>query len=160
MSRLHGRKKILVIGAICTVMAAAGAYAFWTQSGTGEGSASTGTTTGITVNQTSSITGLYPGGSAVGLSGDFTNLNSSAIKVAAVTVAFRAIDPFTTVGGVAIPGCTAADYTLGGTATVGVEVASGTNVGSWSGLTIAMNDTASNQDACKNAVIHLTYSSS
>jgi hypothetical protein len=160
MSRLHGRKKFLVIGAVCTLMAAAGAYAYWTQSGSGTGSAATGSTSAITVNQTSVITGLIPGGSAVTLSGTFTNPNTGPVLPAGVTVAFAATDPITTAGGTPIAGCTTADYTLAGTSTVGAEVAGLATGGSWTGLTIKMNDTASNQDACKNAVVHLVYTSS
>jgi hypothetical protein len=162
MSRLHGRKKFLVIGAVCTLMAAAGAYAYWTQSGSGTGSAATGSTSAITVNQTSVITGLVPGGSAVTLSGDFTNPIRSPVKVAAVTVAFRSSLPVTDVGGAAITGCSTADYTLGGSSTIGADLTPGPAVtsGSWTGLTIAMNNLGTNQDACKNAVVHLTYTSS
>jgi hypothetical protein len=160
MSRLHGRKKIVVVGAVCALIAAAGAYAYWTQSGSGSGSAATGSTAAITVNQTSVITGLVPGGSAVTLSGDFTNPNTSPVKVAAVTVAFAASLPVTDVGGAAITGCSTADYTLGGTSTIGAELLPSATGGSWTGLTIRMNNLGTNQDACKNAVVHLTYTSS
>ncbi len=59
---------VLVVAAI----AAFGAYAYWTTTGNGTGSATTGTDHGVTVNQTSPSSGLYPGGS-VALSGDFTS---------------------------------------------------------------------------------------
>ena len=175
MSFLHGRKKFAVIGTVCMLMAAAGAYAYWTQSGSGSGSATTATTSAITVNQTSTITGLYPGGSAVTLSGNFSNPNTGPVKVQGVTVAFRAINPITAADGTTpiLTGCTIADYSLGGTVGAGQivgttgdlaatdEIARLTdNTGSWTGLTIQMNDLSTNQDACKNAVVHLTYTSS
>ena len=47
----------------------------------GNGSGSTGTTNAITVNQTSVVTGLYPGGPAQDLSGDFDNPNPGAVGI-------------------------------------------------------------------------------
>ena len=62
-------------------------------------------------------------------------------------------------------GCTVAqgNYTLGGRAVVtGHDVAPGTpSVGSyWTGLTIKMNDLLTAQDACKGAVVTITFASS
>ena len=158
MLRFNGRKKTVVIAAACALIAAAGAYAFWSSTGTGAGTATSETYEAITVNQTSTIAGLYPGGPAVTLSGNFDNPNQGLVRVAAVTVAFDATTPIT--GGGAGTPCTTADYVLGGTSTPNVEVAAGSGVGAWTGLTIRMVDSGTNQDACKTATIHLTYSSS
>jgi hypothetical protein len=56
-------------------------------------------------------------------------------------------------------GCLPADFTIAGTALVGANVASGTGVGSWSGLTIAMNNTGVSQNACKASSIPLVLTS-
>ena len=81
MSWLVDRRwKKAALTAVLLGIAATG-YAYWTSGGTGSGSATTGTTTGITIIQTSTITGLYPGGPAQALSGNFTNTNSGPIKV-------------------------------------------------------------------------------
>lgn len=157
MLRFNGRKKTVAIAAACALIAAAGAYAYWTSTGAGTGTASHETYEAITVNQTSDTNGLYPGGPPVALSGNFNNPNEGPVRVAAVTVAFAAT-PITD-GGAGTP-CTAADYVLGGTSTPNVEVAAGSGVGTWSGLTIRMVDSGANQDACKTATVHLTYSSS
>ena len=68
------------------VIAVAGgvAFAYWTSGGTGSGNGHTATAAGVTVKQTSSAAGLYPGGS-VALSGNFDNSSSSKVYVAAVT---------------------------------------------------------------------------
>src|SRR5450759_1033138 len=69
----HLSKKRVVLAAIVTValaLASGVAYAYWTSGGSGAGSAAAGTTSGITVNQTNSVSGLYPGGPAVALSGN------------------------------------------------------------------------------------------
>ncbi|MHA7271507.1 hypothetical protein [Arthrobacter sp. HLT1-20] len=103
------------------------------------------------MNQTSVVAGLAPGLPAQPLSGNFDNPNAGPVFVTAVTAV-------ATVTGA--PGCTATDYTIAGTATVNAEVPAGTGVGSWSGLSIQFNNKATNQDACKNAVVTITYASS
>jgi hypothetical protein len=158
MLRINGRKKTVAIAAACALIAAAGAYAYWSSTGTGTGTATSETYEAITINQTSPITGLYPGGPAVTLSGNFDNPNQGSVKVAAVTVAFNATTPITGGGGAAP--CTAADYVLGGSATPTNAVPTGNGVGAWTGLTIRMVDSVTNQDACKAATVNLTYSSS
>lgn len=155
MSRSLSRKSVAVLGAVA-LLAAGAAYAYFTQSGSGSGSAATGTTTPITVNQTSVVTGLYPGEPGVELEGTFTNPNAGAVRVATVTAAIGTIAPV---------GCAAANYTITDpTYTVNANVPAGTGVGSWGGgpgggPVVSMVDTGSNQDVCKNAVVNLTYTS-
>jgi hypothetical protein len=103
----------------------------------------------ITVNQTTTIAGLYPGGPAQTISGTFTNANAGAVYVAAVTAALGTLPG----------GCLPADFTIAGTATVNANVASGTGVGAWTGLTIAMNNTVVSQNACKASTIPLVLTS-
>lgn len=125
------------------------ALAYWTQSGSGSGTAQTGTTTAVTVNQTTTVTGLYPGDSPVTISGDFTNANSGSVKVGTVTGALDTAHLPT--------GCVAADFTVTGSDAVNAEIPSGTHVGSWTGITIQMNDTSVNQDNCKTQTIPILY---
>lgn len=152
-------KKTLV-GAIATALLLAGggiAFAYWTNSGSGTGTATTGTNVGVTVNQTSSITGMYPGDTAQTLSGDFTNTNSGATWVTAVTATGYTIDATHVTAGCTVAG---GHYTLGGTAAVGANVPAGTSQGAWTGLTIQMNNLGTNQDFCKGATVTVTYASS
>jgi len=158
--RKFTRKTVAVTLATAVLLSGAGAaFAYWTNIGSGSGAATTGTTTGsITVNQTTVVPGLYPGMSTpITLAGTFTNTNTGPIHVAAVTATGYTID-----GAHVTAGCTVVqgNYTLGGTATVGVDVPNGTNVGSWTGLTISMNNLGTNQDACKGATLTITYASS
>jgi len=150
-------KKILVVAAIIGLVSAGGAYAYWTNSGTGTGTAATGTNVPVTVNQTSTITGLYPGQAAQTLSGDFTNPNAGNTYVTAVTATGYTIDATHVTAGCTVAG---AHYTLGGTAPVGADVITGANKGSWTGLTIRMNNLGTNQDFCKGATVTVTYASS
>src|SRR5205823_8540943 len=68
-------KKRAVAAAAAIAIAGGGmaAYAYWTGSGTGSGAASATTPSALTVNQTTSVTGLFPGATAVTLSGTFDN---------------------------------------------------------------------------------------
>lgn len=140
-----------------TVVAAAlgliggGAYAYWTLTGGGSGDATTGTVTGtLTVNQTSVITDLRPGGAAQTLSGDFNNSGDSPVYVATVTVSIDSVVPLSGT-------CDASDYTLSNaTMTVAAEVPSGTG-GAWTGATIAFNNKLTNQDDCQGATVNLAY---
>jgi hypothetical protein len=148
------KKRTWVLAAVVAVvaaMASVGAYAYWTNGGTGTGSAATGTTTGITVNQTSVVSGLYPGSPAQPLSGNFNNPNAGPIHVASVSGS---------VTGTSDVGCSAADFVVSGSPAANVqEVPSGNAQGSWSGLSVSMTNTAANQDACKNATLTISYTS-
>lgn len=146
-------KKWAVVVTVGILLAVGGAaFAFWTNSGSGSGSAGTGTNVAVVVNQTSTVSGLAPGLAAQSLSGNFDNPNAGPVFVAAVTA---------TVTGTDKAGCGPTDYTIAGTATVGTEIAAGNGVGAWTGLTIQFNNKPStNQDACKNAVAAISYTSS
>jgi hypothetical protein len=135
-----------------------GAYAYWTVSGSGTGSASTGTVAGsITVHQTSTVTNLRPGGTAQALSGNFDNSDASPVYVTSVTVSIASVTTVPTGGA-----CSASDYTLtGATMAVGAEIPAGSAQGHWTGATIAFNDKpAANQDTCKGATVNLAYAAS
>ena len=155
--RQFTRKPVAVLAAAFVVVAgAAAAFAYWTNGGSGSGTATTATNAAVTVNQTSPISGMYPGQSAQTLSGDFTNPNSGPTYVAAVTATGYTIDAAHVTAGCTVAG---GNYTLGGTATVGAEVPAGASQGAWSGLTIRMNNLSTNQDACKGATVTIAYAS-
>jgi len=141
----------VAIAIIGVLVAAGAAFAYWTTTGSGSGSSDTGTVVPVTVNQTSTITGLAPGLPAQTLSGTFDNPNAGPVYVGSVSVSVTGTDQ---------AGCTASDYTIAGTAPVNAEIASGDDVGAWSGLTIQFNNKpAVNQDACKTATVTLAYTS-
>jgi len=148
---------MVIAGAAALVITGGAAYAYWTQGGSGTGTAATGTTTGVTVNQTSTIINLAPGVAAQTLSGNFDNPNSGPAYVTSVTVAISSV---VKAGGAPTGTCEATDYTLAGSAPVNAEVAAGNAKGTWTGLTIAFNNKGSVQDACKNATVNLAYTAS
>jgi hypothetical protein len=148
----RGLKVAAIAGGL--VLVGGVAFAYWTQGGTGTGTASTGSTADITVNQTSVVTDLAPGLSAQPLSGNFDNPNNGPVYVTSVKVTIASVD--------STGPCDPSDYTLtGATMAVGHEVAHGNGVDGWSGATIQFNDKAAvNQDGCKNATVHLAYTAS
>ena len=148
MSRFKNKRKSSVI-AIFLVMAVAGAaFAYWSAGGSGTGTAETGTTVPLTANQTGELTPMFPGDQPQTLSGTFTNLNEGPIYVTSVTAAITSVT-----GGAGA--CSPADYVLtDATMLVGEEVITGD---AWGGATIQFNNTAANQDGCKNATVNLTY---
>jgi hypothetical protein len=161
------KKKVLALGTVAAVVVAGLALAFWSAGGSGSGTGSTGAgaTGGITVNQTSTVSGLTPGGTGSALSGDFTNSNAQAVHVTSVTATVRAFSTHTV--DAAKPDCTQADYEITGgavstpnTVTVNSDVpANAAPGGSWSGLTVALKQGAGNQDNCKGKSITIDYTS-
>lgn len=145
-----------------TILAVAGfvavstvAYAYWTAGGSGSGSAAAGTATPLTANQTTTLAGMYPGGSAQTIAGTFDNPHPGSIFVTSVTVSISGV---TKAGGAPAGTCDATDFTLASsTMSVGASVPSGTGKGAFTGATIEFNDKPSNQEACKNATVALSY---
>ena len=147
-------KTIIAAAAIIGLTGSGVAYSFWTIGGTGGGTATTGTVVGITVNQTSTVGNLFPGGTAQPLSGTFTNSNASAVTVTSVSAA---VD--TSNAALFGPGkCLAADFTIIGSSNNPGTILPGTG-GSWTGLSIQMNQTLVNQDGCKLKAIPLLLTS-
>lgn len=151
------KQKLLALAAVAGLVAISTvAYAYWTAGGSGSGSASAGTTTPLTAKQSSTLTAMYPGDSAQTISGTFDNPNPGPIYVTSVTVSVGAV---TKAAGAEAGTCDATDFTVANaTMTVGAEVAAGTSKGTFSGATIKFNNKATNQDACKNATVALSYS--
>jgi hypothetical protein len=150
------RRKVLLAGTVVLALAlAVGGYAYWTQSGSGSGGATAGTTSAITVNQTSTATGLYPGGPTVTLSGNFDNFNASSVRISSITALIGSISNGSSDG--LKPACTASDFSIGGSVGTTTVPSGGSGVGSWSGLTIQLLNTAANQDNCKGATANINY---
>ena len=149
------RKWKVAITTVALLACASVAFAYWTSIGSGTGDAATGSSGAITVVQTSSVAGLFPGGPAQTLSGNFNNPNAGQVFVGSITA---------TISGVTGPNidasnpCTAADYQLGGfPVTVNAQIPTGTGVGSWTGGTLSMVNSATNQNGCKGATVAIAY---
>lgn len=151
------KKRAIVI--LAGIVAASGvgslAFAYWTETGGGTGSASTGTTAHVTVTQTSTVTGLYPGATAA-LAGTINNGNSSSVKLAGGLDA--SVTDVTRAGSSIAGSCDPSWFTVtGGPVDVGSTV-SGSGTLGFNGLTLTFTNLAgTNQDACKSATPVITY---
>ena len=152
------RSRAIVFGLVAALVVAGGAVAFWLSSGTGAGTATVGTDSGLPISAVTFGNTLYPGGKTPV---SFTITNSSANT--AITVNQVAADTsFGTNGITGLPGgCLPADFTFPTFAVNQSIPASGTlnlTVPTAGGLAFA--NTAVNQDACKGAapVLHLKAS--
>ena len=160
---LHVAKQVALVGAAgATVVVGAGmAWSYWGTAGTGTGQAAGGTDAGVTVVHNSTNTGLVPGGTAqaIDFSIDNTSLTTE-VQLRTVVITF----------GTFPAGCSAADFTLvqPSKPSVGVPVilaadgllsftSGGTGTTGATGASIAMINSASNQNGCKSATIPLIY---
>ena len=159
MSLLLRRKAAVTISTAVILAASTGAIAHWTVHGSGGGAAASGVSTSVTITQTTTPNGLFPGGPPADLAGAFDNANDGPVVVDSVSATVSSITRTVAAINAALP-CLAADYQLSGfPATVATPIPSGTNVGSWSGGSIQLLDSGANQDGCKGATVNLAYSS-
>jgi hypothetical protein len=150
--QLNLRKPLVataVTGGILAVTATA-AFAYWSATGSGSGSAATAAESqAMTVRQTSTNTGLVPGGAASTLSGIIENPNTFAVPLTKLT------------GTVAVDsshsGCDKSWFTV--SLTPPASVPAGGNA-AFSGTVRLNDDPATNQDACKGAAVTLSYAAS
>lgn len=145
------RKKAAVVGGVTAVVLTGGvAFAYWTSTGSGTGSATTGTSSPWTVTVEDVALGdLTPGGPTDTVSFSVKNENSGVQRLVG-TVA--------SVTGTSNPGCTAADFDVSTTSITYGDVASGATVNGT--FTIQMVDTGVNQDACKGVTVDLEVAAS
>lgn len=132
-------------------IAAGGAYAYWTNSGSGTGTAATDSPAAgqLTVSGTP-ITGLAPGVAAKPLTGTINNTGTSDVRVSTLSATISIDTAHATAG------CAASDYTLVQPTITASNIAAGGNTPFSSG-TIAFNNKATNQDFCKGATVTLNY---
>jgi hypothetical protein len=108
----------------------------------------------VTARQTSTVSALAPGSEAQPLRGTFDNRSAEPVYVTAVRARVAAVEG---AAGDGDGGCTADDYRIAGTGSVGGRVAPGEGRGTWAHLTIRLADTGANQDACQDARLVIEY---
>jgi len=152
------RAAAVATGAALTFIVGGVAFAYWSTSCSGAGSATTGTVVPVTINATgTAVTGLYPGGPAHDVSGTFDNPNAGTVYINQVTVAVA--PGWSKRADATKPACTAADFAITQASAVGHEIAHGNGVDAWGPATITMNNLATNQHNCKNVTVDLVFSS-
>jgi hypothetical protein len=152
MARFTHKKKISFVAVAIVLVSGGAAFAYWTNLGSGTGTAATGANAAITISQSGSSAVLQPGGPSSTLSGTFTNPNTSPVFVNTLTATLASVT-----GSVGTPACTIADYELEtASVTIGAQVAVDDTT-AWSGIKVRMLNSSTNQDACKNATVNLAY---
>ncbi len=154
MLRFLKRRKLIAATFVSLLVIAGVAVAYWTTTGSGTGTATTGTGSAVSVTQVGTITGLVPGGAAQAVDFTVTNPKSTSQYVTSVTYSIASIQ---TSPGVAAVGCSAADFTLVQPNAIGADLPAGVSTFSPSGGTLAMIDSATNQNGCKNVTVNLTF---
>lgn len=155
------RKRFLTALSIVgiAVMATA-AFAYWTTSGSGSGSATAGSDAGVTASG-NPANGIYPG-SSVAVTTTVTNSSSTQAQYVSNLHVAISIDSAHATGGCQASWFTyKADSQATGTDANPHTVALATELAASANTTVAghvfMADTSSNQDACKGATINLAY---
>jgi hypothetical protein len=153
------KKRTAVAVSVVAVLAVAGAaIAYFTNAGTGSGTASVGTSS--TVSLAGTITGtLYPAGDPAGVSVLVTNPGSGSQHVGSVHLDSITTDAAHSTCDVSSSGTNPA-FTLTDIL-VGQDLTKSGTPGDHTTVTgsLQMNDTATSQDTCKNAPLTLHFSS-
>jgi hypothetical protein len=161
--KLFTKKRTIIglIAVVAVVAMAVGAYAYFTTTGSGVGSATVGTSSALTINQVGSVSNLLPNAPAQPIEYSIHNTSAGAQYVGPVTVSFTNADisgPSDTNSG---PGttCTTADFTLVQPTDTPGDIAPGaTYTSSPSGASLRLIDTGANQDGCEGATVVLHFS--
>jgi hypothetical protein len=157
---MFGRKRvILALTAAAVLVSAVSAYAYWTTSGTGNGSASVGTSQSFVVSQTNTVSGLVPGGSAQSIAINVNNPASHNQYLSALTVSVKNSDgtAWSAQADTTKPACTASDFSITQPVSPAGDLTSGNHAFSAS---IAMLNGSGNQDNCKGVTVPLVISAS
>jgi hypothetical protein len=146
------KKRILVLGVVAVLAVAGIAVAYWTTTGSGEGSGAVASSNGTLTLHGNITSALTPGGSSpVTFTAD--NAGSSDLQVGTVKAVVSIDEEH------ANAGCKASDFTIAATEEGQVIPAKSSGVALSHNGTIEMADSAENQDACKGATISLALSS-
>jgi hypothetical protein len=156
--KIEGRRRLGVIAAtVAAVLIGGGvAVAFWTTTGTGAGSAGVGTSTSVSIAQADPITDLFPGGPAAEINFTITNTNAGPVRISTVTVAVSGV---VKAPGAAAGTCDATDFIIDQPSAINADIPVGptTFTSATTNASIAMVNKPTNQDACKNATVALSY---
>jgi hypothetical protein len=154
------RRFALIATTTAAVLVGSGiAVAYWTTTGAGTGSAGVGTSTAVTVTQTSTISGLVPGGPVSPIDFNIASTASGPQTISAVAISISSITGNTGT-------CTVSDFALVQPLFAATPIPANNDVDFSSGTggdvvntgaSISMVNSASNQNGCKTAVVHLAY---
>ncbi|HWH97980.1 MAG TPA: hypothetical protein VNS80_06395 [Pseudolysinimonas sp.] len=146
-------KKFVIAGVAAALVIGGGgaAFAYWTAQGSGTGTATAGVSTDFTITSVAPVGDpLVPGGSTQSVTFTVVNESTTPQTLTSVTVTVANADG---TAWTAVPGCSAADYTIGTPSVVYGELDGGADVSGT--VTIAMNNLGTDQDACQGVTVPL-----
>ena len=151
-------KRVLVIGIVAALVVGGGgaAFAYWSSTGSGAGTATSGTNTAFTVTS-SAPTGdaLVPDGPAQNVAFSVANPSTGTLDFTSLVVTVANSNGS---AWVAVPGCSAADYEVSNLVVTYGTIAGGENVDG--SVDVAMIDTGLDQDDCKGVTVPLYFAAS
>jgi hypothetical protein len=156
--RLSTKRALAALTALAVLALVGGAIAYFTNTGSGTGTATVGTSSAVTLAGT--ITGtLYPGGSPASVSVLVTNPGSSSQYVNTVHLASITTDSGHSTCDLSISGATPA-FTMSDITVAQTLTKSGT-AGDQTTVTgsLQMNDTGVSQNACQGAPLTVNFTS-
>jgi hypothetical protein len=149
MPKFTRKTAVAVVAAAVIAIGGGVAFAYWSTTGSGTGSATNASSNGSVVLHATFANGLTPGASeTVTYTAD--NAGTSSLQVGTITPTVSIDAAHST--------CSAADFTIAPTTSNTTVPAGASGVAAGTG-TLAFADTAVNQDGCKGAVVTLTLAS-
>ena len=153
---LKSKKGIALLATLALAIGGGGAaLAYFTDAGSGTGTASVGSSTQFTVYGTVSGSSLYPGAAGVTVPITVTNNGSGSQKVGTVT-----LDSITADAGhascITTLNASGSAFTFANPVTINQDLAASATSTAVNG-TLVMNDTGVSQDSCQGALLTLNF---
>jgi hypothetical protein len=149
MRRFSRKTAVAAVAAVVLAVGGGVAFAYWSTTGSGTGSATNASSNGVVVLHAAFENGLTPGASeTVTYTADNAGTSSLHIGTITPTVSIDA----------GHSDCLATDFSIAPTLSDTTVAAGTSGVAAGTG-TLAFADTAVNQDGCKGAVVTLTLAS-
>lgn len=144
------KRKVVAITAVLALGGTGAAFAYWTASGTGAGTATTGETTDFTVTTGAAVGDIVPGGAGAVVPYTVTNASEDALTFGGLTAVTATPDG---VAWVPTGDCDPDDYVVTiAPPTYGPIAGTGTATGT---ITVTLTDSLLDQDDCQNQVVPL-----
>jgi hypothetical protein len=145
MKRFSKRTWVAIVAVLAIALSAVGAFAYFTAAGSGTGNATVGAATAVTIASDANLTDLYPGGGAESVDVHVTNPGSGQQFVNDVS------------GAVQDNGSCLGSWFTVDTIDLDANIAPGATVDT--ATDVRMNDSGTNQNACQNATLTISWTS-
>ena len=152
--KMIARKRTIAPTAVAVLGISAAAFAYWTTTGSGTGSATNATSNAVTIAQTSTRPAMRPGSPPQTLNFTATNGTTENQHISTVTVS---ISSDTAPNITADTPCAAGNHTIVQPTASNAHLTPGVHSYAPAGASLQLTNSATNQDACKNATVNLAY---